>query len=225
MSNQLSAIESYLESIMEDGALGYQIVVKDLPGCIVYSRRMIVDGYDSYFDVVPRIGKECMEANPGIRCIDNPPYCFIEYHDGEYKDHDIDMELCEAVDRVGVDTPNIAFKRIPRVPEAACVLHKGPYSALRAAYAGRLQMDRRQRLCPRGQSARVLYRRHLEPGRSRRMAYGSAGPYRAPILNFHTSALSSFSCSSATAQPLKKRAKAQSAPSGSRRSPSIEPFR
>ncbi len=134
-SSQLSSIESYLESIRESGELGYQVVVKDLPRCVVYSKRFVAPSYDSYFDLVPRIGEECAAANPGLRCVEDPPYCFIEYHDGEYKERDIDVELCEAVERRGIDTPTIRFKEIAAVPEAACVLHKGPYSALRGAYA------------------------------------------------------------------------------------------
>jgi len=134
-SSQLSSIEAYLESIREVGDLGYQIVVKSLPRCMVYSKRFVAASYDSYFDIVPKIGEECAAANPGLRCIEDPPYCFIEYHDGEYKETDIDVELCEAVERRGVYTPTIKFKEIAAVPEAACVLHKGPYSELRGAYA------------------------------------------------------------------------------------------
>ena len=132
---QLASITSYIESLKEGGSMEYQIVVKDLPGCIVYSKRLIAPSYDSYFDLIPKIGEEAMATNPDARCVDDPPYCFIEYHDGEFKDHDIDIELCEAVREMGVDTPTIKFKKIPRVPEAACVLHKGPYSTLRGAYA------------------------------------------------------------------------------------------
>jgi DNA-binding transcriptional MerR regulator/effector-binding domain-containing protein len=134
-SLQLSSIESYLESIKENGDMEYQIVVKDLPRVIVYCMRTIVESYDSYFELIPKIGEEIAAYNPGLRCRDDPAYCFIVYHDGEYKDRDIDIEYCEAVFEAGVDTPRLKFKTIPRVPEAACVLHKGPYSELRSAYA------------------------------------------------------------------------------------------
>jgi DNA-binding transcriptional MerR regulator/effector-binding domain-containing protein len=134
-SGRLSSIDSYLESIREDGVMRYQVVIKDLPGCIVYSMRTIVPSYDSYFDVIPKVGKEMTAANPGIRCVEDPPYCFIIYHDGEYKKRDIDIEFCEAVDRMGTDTPRIKFKRLPRVGAAACVMHKGPYLELGSAYA------------------------------------------------------------------------------------------
>ncbi len=64
-----------------------------------------------------------------------PEYCFNIYHDGEYKEKDIDVEMCEAVTQMKEDTGIIKFKKINRVPSAVCVLHKGPYESLREAYA------------------------------------------------------------------------------------------
>src|SRR5512142_2158133 len=57
-SSMLSSIETYLETIKESGRMDYQIVVKDLPGGIFYSRRMVVESYDSYFEAIPAIGEE-----------------------------------------------------------------------------------------------------------------------------------------------------------------------
>ena len=33
--------------------LQYQAVIKDLPECIVYSKRMRIPCYDSYFQIIP----------------------------------------------------------------------------------------------------------------------------------------------------------------------------
>jgi DNA-binding transcriptional MerR regulator/effector-binding domain-containing protein len=132
-AQRLASIRSYLRSLTEDGEMTYQVVVKPLPGALVISRRMVVPDYDSYFDIIPALGREVLAANPALEGTD-PPYCFIEYHDGEYTDRDIDVEYCEAVRARGVDTPTVTFKTISAVPEAACVLHQGPYSTLRSAY-------------------------------------------------------------------------------------------
>jgi DNA-binding transcriptional MerR regulator/effector-binding domain-containing protein len=132
---RLASIESYIGSLQEGVAMRYRIVVKDLPRVVVFSKRMLVESYDSYFSEIPRIGAEVAAANPGLRCLDDPPYCFIVYRDGEYKERDLDVEFCEAVREAGVDTETIKFKTIPAVPEAACVLHLGPYAELRGAYA------------------------------------------------------------------------------------------
>jgi DNA-binding transcriptional MerR regulator len=131
---QLSSINHYLAHIGKEEQLKYEIVIKELPCVIVYSKRMVVESYDSYFTEIPKIGEEVIATNPGLRCLEDPPYCFIIYHDGEYRDHDIDVEYCEAVTQMGKDTKSIKFKTMDRVAEAACVMHQGPYSLLWKAY-------------------------------------------------------------------------------------------
>lgn len=59
---------------------------------------------------------------------------FIIYRDGEYKEKDIDIEFCEAVDQVKVDFDDIKFKKMPAV-KAVSIMHKGDYAGLPKAYA------------------------------------------------------------------------------------------
>jgi DNA-binding transcriptional MerR regulator len=119
---------------MEAGGLAHQVVVKALPGALVFHSRFIAESYDAYVDLVPALGAELAAANPGLHCPEDG-YCFIEYHDGEYRDHDIDIEYCQQVSWRGASTERIGFKQLEPVAEAACVLHQGPYRDLRAAYA------------------------------------------------------------------------------------------
>ena len=134
-AGQLASINHYLETLGRNRRMDYEIVLKELPRVLVYSKRMVVESYDTYFTEIPKIGAEITAANPGLRLSEDPSYCFIMYHDGEYKEQDIDIEFCEAVDRLGKETETIKFKIVDRVPQAACVLHKGPYSTLSLAYA------------------------------------------------------------------------------------------
>lgn len=130
---QLSRITHYLGRIKEEFSMDYEVLLKELPEAIVYSKRMRVPNYDCYFEIIPKIGEEVTKANPELKCA-VPEYCFIIYHDGEYKEQDIDVEFCEAVTSFGSDTDQIKFKKIDRVETAACVLHKGPYSTIGRAY-------------------------------------------------------------------------------------------
>jgi DNA-binding transcriptional MerR regulator len=136
-AEKLSSINHYIESMGKGGEMTYQVVIKELPRVLVYSKRKVVASYDEYFDLMPEIGRALAEVNPELKCANDPFYCFIMYHDGEYKDRDIDIEYCEAVTGYGNGKlpEGIEFKTIDRVPEAACVLHKGPYSRLPEAYA------------------------------------------------------------------------------------------
>lgn len=132
-TDQLSRIEFILTGKEEESFMNYQAIIKELPECIVYYKRMIVPSYDAYFEVIPAIGKECLKANPDLKCV-VPEYCFIVYLDGEYKEKDINIEFCEAVNKFGHETGDIKFKKIESVM-AISIMHKGPYSELSKAYA------------------------------------------------------------------------------------------
>lgn len=130
---QLLQINHYLKDMKEDIVMKNEVLIKELPEVIVFSKRTVISTYDDYFQLAPAIGAEIAEANPGLTCAE-PEYCFVIYHDGEYKEKDIDIEFCEAVTQWGKDTDTIKFKKINRVPEAACIYHKGAYKSISEAY-------------------------------------------------------------------------------------------
>lgn len=132
LSTQLSHLEFILQ-YQEDYFMDYVAIVKELPECIVYSKKMVVPSYNAYFEVIPAIGKKVMERYPHLKC-SKPDYCFISYLDGEYKEKDIRVEFCEAVDTLEEDFDDITFKKIDSVL-AVSVMHKGPYDELSKAYA------------------------------------------------------------------------------------------
>lgn len=107
-------------------------VIKSLPEVIVASTRRIAQSYDTYFDFIPKMGEEMNKV--GAVCA-TPSYCFIIYHDGEYKEKDIDVEVCEAVVTACKDTETLKFKKISKIEKAVCLLHKGPYSTFGQSYA------------------------------------------------------------------------------------------
>jgi effector-binding domain-containing protein len=110
----------------------YTPIIKELPKVIVASMRQVVEGYDTFFNLCPNIMAKEMER---VGCVCAVlEYCFNIYHDGEYKEKDIDVEICEAITEMKEDTEIIKFKEMNGVPSAVCVLHKGPYESLREAY-------------------------------------------------------------------------------------------
>lgn len=113
--------------------MSYVATVKELPACIVYSKRMTIPNYDAYFEVIPAIGRQIAEKYPDLKCA-KPEYCFIIYLDGEYKERDINVEFCEAVTEMKPDFDHIHFKRMEPVT-AVSVMHKGAYAGLQQAYA------------------------------------------------------------------------------------------
>ncbi|CDM70228.1 MerR family transcriptional regulator [Clostridium bornimense] len=127
---KLSQVEYYLENRDED--CKYDIVLKDLPEVIVASMRTTISSYEDLFKIIPPMGAE-MERVGCICAV--PEYCFNIYHDGEYRERDIDVEVCEAVVEMKEDSKLIKFKKIDKVELAACTLHKGSYSDFPKAYS------------------------------------------------------------------------------------------
>lgn len=112
-------------------AAQYEVVIKMLPEVIVASKRMILKGYNDLFQVMPEMG----EAMGKLGCVcAMPEYCFNIYYDGEYKEHDIDAEMCEAVTEKKEDALGITFQVVPKVETAACLFHKGRYEDFPKAY-------------------------------------------------------------------------------------------
>lgn len=131
---KLSQVEFYLlhKSVEQE----YNIILKELPEVIVASMRTVVKSYSELFEVIPPMGAE-MERLGCICAV--PEYCFNIYHDGEYKEFDVDVEICEAVTEMKDNSKMLTFKTIPKVDMAACVLHQGSYSGFPKAYGAVMQ--------------------------------------------------------------------------------------
>ncbi|MBU3146688.1 MerR family transcriptional regulator [Clostridium sp. CF012] len=131
---KLSQVECYL--LQKDTDREYHVILKELPEVIVASMRTIMPNYDALFDIVPPMGAE-MERLGCVCAI--PEYCFNIYHDGEYKEFDIDVEICEAITEKKEDSDMLIFKTLEKVETAACVLHKGAYEGFPKSYGAVLK--------------------------------------------------------------------------------------
>lgn len=130
-NDQLARIEFILSG--EDNFMNYQAIIKELPECNIYSTTKIIKNYDDYFQLIPSIGEKVTSKYPDLNC-STPEYCFVKYLDGEYKEKNISIEFCEAIDKLEDNFADIVFKKIPAVT-AVSVMHKGPYSTLSKAYS------------------------------------------------------------------------------------------
>jgi len=129
---KLLQIRSYLNLLKGEDYYMYNSVIRELPEVIVASMRQVIPNYNELFNLCPNVMAKEMER---LGCVCAAPnYCFNIYHDGEYKEFDIDVEICEAVTQIKKDSEILKFKKIDSIPTAVCVLHKGSYSNLRSAY-------------------------------------------------------------------------------------------
>jgi len=130
---RLNQIQSYLKILkQEEKSMNYDVIIKELPEVIVASMRRRIPNYDTFCEIYPEMGRYMAEQK--AKCA-VPGYCFSMYHDGEYKESDIDVEICEAVMEFYEDTDTLKFKKIDSVKTAACIIHKGPYNTIGMAYS------------------------------------------------------------------------------------------
>jgi DNA-binding transcriptional MerR regulator len=108
------------------------IEIRELPEVIVASMRTTISSYNALFSVVPPMGDIMRKQGAVCR---KPEYCFNIYHDGEYREKDIDVEICEAVVEARRDSDGVVYKTIPAVPTAATIMHKGRYEDLGNSYS------------------------------------------------------------------------------------------
>lgn len=129
---KLNQVEAYLKIIRQEEAyMSYDVLLKELPEVIVASMRTVIPDYGTFNTIYPKMGRYMQEQNSKCAV---PEYCFTIYHDGEYKEKDIDVEICQAVMDYGKDSEEIKFKKIAGIETAACVFHKGPYNTIGMAY-------------------------------------------------------------------------------------------
>ena len=129
--SRIERVRAYLAMIHEGDAMTGDVTIKTLPEVTVASMRTTVPSYDTFFEIVPKMG-EYME-HAGAECRE-PAYCFTVFHNDEYREEDIDVEICEAVVEAREDSTEVAFKTVAGVPAAACLMHRGPYSRIGESY-------------------------------------------------------------------------------------------
>ena len=106
--------------------------IQSLPEIIVASHREVIADYSALGALcVNKIGPEMQRL--GCKC-PPPGYCFTIEHANEYHPTDIDIEYCEQVEEMGIDSNIIQFKRLAAVPKALCMKHVGPYERFYESY-------------------------------------------------------------------------------------------
>ena len=124
---------SIIDHLLEEREMDYQITEKIIPAATVYYSEATLDKYSDAMQWIPAQGAEVRALNPGLKCAE-PPYEFIEYLDGEYRERDVRVRHSEAVTARGVESDNIKFRDIPET-KVLSLYHKGAYEEIGAAYA------------------------------------------------------------------------------------------
>ncbi len=128
----LVKLDTMISKIKKERVAMNTVSIRELPEVIVASMRTTIPSYNDLFRVVPPMGD--IMRKQGAVCRE-PAYCFNIYHDGEYREKDIDVEVCEAVVSYCKDGDGVVYKKLPGVKTAAVIMHCGPYETLGTSYA------------------------------------------------------------------------------------------
>lgn len=121
---RLRLLDTALERLRKDETMmKYDVTVKTLPERHVASVRQVIPSYDREGDLWSLYCRET--ARMGIQDGD-PALCTAVFHDGEFKERDVDVEIWKDVVGDYPDTEHVKFKDVPAVQVASAVF-RGSY--------------------------------------------------------------------------------------------------
>lgn len=128
-ATQLRILETTINRIgKDDNVMDYSIVLKEMPQRYVASFRKTIPSYDKEGVLWEQMMKELASLNVQY---ENPCICISIYHDKEYKEHDVDVELQVSVQGRYENTEKVVFKTVPSEFVASATF-KGSYDRITA---------------------------------------------------------------------------------------------
>lgn len=107
----------------------YNISLKSVPSYQVLSLRRVVSDY--YAEGA--LWKE-MSLFAHNHHIPISSQTFTIYHDADYRESDVDIEICAPVDRMGEDADGYTFRNTEPVPVMACTMVYGSFENIAGSY-------------------------------------------------------------------------------------------
>jgi effector-binding domain-containing protein len=132
---RLARVEARLRQIEEEGKMPtYEVVVKKIPALRVASVRGIIPTYSQQAQLWGEL-----EGHLGQNGVRPSGPCLALYHDAEFKEHDVDAEVCEPISASLRANDRVKVYDLPAVETMAVVVHKGAFTALSQAYNAVMQ--------------------------------------------------------------------------------------
>jgi effector-binding domain-containing protein len=131
---RLARVEAYLARLEREGDMPtYDVTIKNAPALRAATLRATVPHYP---DIGRLFGELCGFLGAARVPLTGPPLAL--YHDGEYREQDVDIEVAACFAGPLPAHPRIHERELPAEPCLACTVHQGPYEELRHAYAALL---------------------------------------------------------------------------------------
>jgi effector-binding domain-containing protein len=127
---RLKRVATRLLALEEGDGMKYEIMLKSVEPLRVASLRAVVP---TYADVSALFGELCSFIARHRVPFTGP--ALTVYHDGEYREQDVDLEVAVPVEGEAPAHERIGMRELPAIPQAATLIHQGPYELLHEAYA------------------------------------------------------------------------------------------
>ncbi|MGN1087034.1 MAG: MerR family transcriptional regulator [Porcipelethomonas sp.] len=110
----------------------YDVIVKELDECIVYSKTEKIKDQSQIYNFIETTDKIIFDENPGLKWA-KPDYAFLSYLDNEYRSENMKLEICKATNFKGKDVNGIVFKTLPKC-KVASLYYRGSYEFIGTAF-------------------------------------------------------------------------------------------
>ena len=128
---RLARVEARLRQIEQEGRMPRQeVVIKKVEPQKVAALRDIIPTYPAQGPLWEELVG--FMAQHGVKPAGS---CFTIYHDTEYRDRDVDVEVCEPRDGSLADHARIKVRQLPSVETMASVIHEGSYDNFDETYS------------------------------------------------------------------------------------------
>ena len=130
-AQRLRLIAAARNRLRKDEPMKYDVTVKTIPERYVASLRQILPSYEREGDLWGILMKETahLHIQDGDPCL-----CSATFHDGEYKESDVDVEVQKTVRGTYPNTEHVTFKTMPAVQVASAVCKGSCHVILSAQY-------------------------------------------------------------------------------------------
>ncbi|QNM05918.1 MerR family transcriptional regulator [Qiania dongpingensis] len=152
---KLKKIELAQKNILSDkNEMHYQVSLKSVPSYHVLSLRKIIPDYYAESKLWQEMSRFVTKHRISVS-----QDTFSIYHDPDYREKDVDVELCALTEKTGDNREGFVYRETEPVPVMACSMVYGPFENIAGAYlsmADWLQKHSLYRMT--GQSRQIVHR-------------------------------------------------------------------
>ena len=132
----------------------FNITIKSVPGYHVLSVRKTIPDYYAEGGLWNELSEFARQHK-----IEISNDAFTIYHDEDYREENVDVELCASVNKAGQDTGSFKFRHTEPVPMMASTMVYGNFSNIAAAYTAFANwLDENSRYKMKGKNRQIVHR-------------------------------------------------------------------